>query len=165
MSKIIAVEKNGTEIVGYRLDDGREFSKQGLIDEILLNHLDVDGVQIVESRYGEPYLRSTFDGNIKNNLQNLPTYGMSSGYATEHNVNNNSTEYPHQIVAVRKQGSDIYKFKLEDGRELSQAQAVEAVKNKEIGGYIIGHSKYGEEYLRSYPDASVGNNLQNLPEF
>lgn len=165
MSKIIAVQKDGTEITGYRLDDGREFSKQGLIDEILINHLDVEGVQIVESRYGEPYLRSMFDGDSKNNLKNLPTYGMNSGYTGNVNSKNNTTQYPHQIVAVRKEGSDIQEFKLEDGTVLSQSQAVEAVKNKQIGGYIIGHSKYGEEYLRSYPDASQNNNLQNLPEF
>ena len=165
MSKVVAVEKDGTEIVGYRLDDGREFKKQDLIDRILTREISVDNIQIVESRYGEPYIRSTFDGDSKNNFQNLPTYGMSSGYGTSNNPHNRTEGYPHQIVAVRKDGSDIQEFKLEDGTVLSQKQAVESVRNKQIGGYVIGHSKYGEEYLRSYSDSSEGNNLQNLPEF
>lgn len=165
MSKIVAVQKDGSEIVGYRLDDGREFAKQDLINRILTREISVDGIQIIESRYGEPYIRSTFDGDSKNNFGNLPTYGMNSGYRTSNNPHNSTEGYPHHIVAVRKEGSDIQEFKLEDGTVLSQAQAVEAVRNKQIGGYVIGHSKYGEEYLRSYPDSSEGNNLQNLPEF
>lgn len=77
MSKIVAVQKDGSEIVGYRLDDGREFAKQDLIDRILTREISVDDIQIIESRYGEPYIRSTFDGDSKNNFGNLPTHSIN----------------------------------------------------------------------------------------
>ena len=161
MSKIIAVKKEGTEIVGYRLDDGREYSKESLIQEVMLNNISIEGCEVRESSTGEFYLRSLQDGDSTNNLNSLPVYGDTKGYSNNHS----SYKYPHRIVAVRKDGSDIYQFKLEDGTVLSQPEAVDAVKNNQIGDYVISTSVYGEEFIRSYPDTNPANNLSNLPEF
>ena len=35
-------------------------------------------------------------------------------------------------------------------------------KNGEIDGVIIAHSKKGEEYLRTKPDGTEGNNLSAM---
>ena len=41
-------------------------------------------------------------------------------------------------------------------------QGVEMAKKGQIDGVIIAHSKKGEEYLRTKPDGTQGNNLSSM---
>lgn len=68
-------------------------------------------------------------------------------------------------VAVRKDGSEIIFFKLDDGTIVNKQMAVMLAEANVIQGVVIGHSKYGEAYLRDNNDGDKSDNLQELPEF
>ncbi|WP_461204708.1 DUF3892 domain-containing protein [Clostridium sp. DL1XJH146] len=69
-----------------------------------------------------------------------------------------------EIVGIKKDNKgEIIGYKLDDDRLVSKVEAVELAKQGEIKGVTIATSKLGEEYLRSNPDSSRGNNLDNLP--
>lgn len=78
-------------------------------------------------------------------------------------------DYPvrgHRIVAVQRDTNRrILAVKLEDGTCLSKDEAVRMAEGGEILDVIVGHSVYGEPYLRNVGDGELENNLQNLPEF
>ena len=48
------------------------------------------------------------------------------------------------------------------GETISKAEGVTKAKNGEIDGVIVAHSRKGEEYLRTKPDGSEGNNLSSM---
>lgn len=68
-------------------------------------------------------------------------------------------------VAIRMDGSEISFFKLDDGSIVSKQRATQLAEAGVIQGYVIGHSKLGEDYLRGLPDGKDNNNLQELPKF
>lgn len=78
-------------------------------------------------------------------------------------VNTNGGQ--RQIVAVKKYGSDVEQFKLDDGTVIDQETAVEMVENGIIQGYQVAVRDSGESYIRGIPDGNPDNNLQNLPRF
>lgn len=63
---------------------------------------------------------------------------------------------------IKGSGGEITHYILENGEKLSKVEGVEKAKNGEIEGVIIAHSRKGEEYLRTKPDGSEGNNLSSL---
>lgn len=68
-----------------------------------------------------------------------------------------------RIVGTNKDNSgEICEYILDSGETISKAEGVTKAKNGEISGVIIAHSKKGEEYLRTKPDGSEGNNLSSL---
>ena len=70
-----------------------------------------------------------------------------------------------QIVAVRKnEDGDISSFKLEDGSVLQYDEAVRLAKNGELAHVDVFH-RFGRDIIRSEPDDSKENNLDNLPRF
>ncbi|MDK2821255.1 MAG: hypothetical protein PWP31_1220 [Clostridia bacterium] len=70
-----------------------------------------------------------------------------------------------RIVAVRKnEDGDLTAFKLEDGTILDYDQALNMAKNGELEHVDVFH-KYGRDILRSEPDGTEENNLDNLPKF
>lgn len=69
MSRVVAVEKEGVEIVKYQLDNGDVIDKDQAIK--MAEDGKIEGVSVVD-RNGSKYLRSLLDGNENNNLQNLP---------------------------------------------------------------------------------------------
>lgn len=182
MSKIVAVQKSGSEIERVKLDDGSEMSKYDLINGVMQGTIKLDNYIIAESSTGEPYIRAYPDGDKSNNLQNLPTYNIgemtnmnnnnymeaSTSYQPTnnqgYNPNANTSGAPHRIVAVHKEGSDITQYKLENGHILDESQVIQAVLNGEITGYTIAQ-RDGYNYIRSYPDGDSTNNLGNLPQF
>ena len=66
------------------------------------------------------------------------------------------------ITALIKQNGRITGYKLSDGQTVSKADGVALAKWGEIKNVGVATRK-GNEYLRSLPDGSEGNNLGNLP--
>lgn len=69
------------------------------------------------------------------------------------------------IVAVHREGGDCTAYKLNDGRVISEEEAVAMCKAGQLPGFIVGESKFGEEYIRGIGDGKGSNNLQNKPYF
>jgi len=67
-----------------------------------------------------------------------------------------------QIVALVKDGGKTSGYKLSDERIVSKEEGVHLARAGEIEGVGIS-SRKGNEYLKSLPDASEGNNLSSLP--
>lgn len=71
-----------------------------------------------------------------------------------------------KITNVRKdENSEICAVKLDNGQELDIQNAIQMASNGQIENVTVGHSKLGQQYLRSYPNGSVEDNLDRLPEF
>ncbi len=67
-----------------------------------------------------------------------------------------------QITALVKQGGRITGYQLSDGRILSKEEGVRLAREGGILGVGIS-TRNGNEYLKSLPDGSEGNNLGSLP--
>ncbi len=67
-----------------------------------------------------------------------------------------------EIVGLVKQSGRVTGYQLSDGSTVSKAEGVSLAKNGEIKGVGIAHRK-DTEYLKSVPDGSENNNLNNLP--
>lgn len=159
MSKIVAVELVGTTIEKVQLDDGRIVSTQELIGEILKGTTSVEDVRIGQSRSGSYFLRTLGDDDKTNNLKSLPR--ISTDLEEGRKIPSDELS----IVAVRREGSNVYEFKLNTGEVITQSQAVSMVKDGKLKGYTTGTSVCGEEYIRSLQDDSTDNNLSSMPEF
>lgn len=71
-----------------------------------------------------------------------------------------------KVVGVKKNGKgDITDVKLGDGNIYPVNEAIQMVKSNLIEGLNVSTSKNGIEYLRSDPDRSTDNNLDNMPTF
>ncbi|HCF51113.1 MAG TPA: hypothetical protein DER60_12580 [Syntrophomonas sp.] len=71
-----------------------------------------------------------------------------------------------EIVEVRhdEQGR-LNRFKLSDGRELDFQQTVAMGKKGQIKNIDVVDRDSGMQFIRSEPDGTEANNLDNLPEF
>lgn len=70
----------------------------------------------------------------------------------------------HQIQGIiRDEKGEITAYQLETGEILNKEQAVMYTKEGSIEGVSVSKSKNGEEFLRSLPDNTPNNNLENLP--
>lgn len=67
-----------------------------------------------------------------------------------------------QITALVKDGGHVTGYQLADGSVLDKPEAVELAKQGGIAGVGIAN-RNGNEYLKSLPDDTEGNNLSNLP--
>ena len=67
-----------------------------------------------------------------------------------------------QITALVKQGGRITGYQLSDGQILSKEEGVRLARQGGIRGVGIS-TRNGNEYLKSLPDESDGNNLGSLP--
>ena len=67
-----------------------------------------------------------------------------------------------RITALKKDSGRVTGYQLSDGRVLDKAEAVALAKQGGIAGVGISH-RNGSEYLKSLPDDTEGNNLDNLP--
>lgn len=71
-----------------------------------------------------------------------------------------------RIIAVRKdEGGRIIGVKLDNGQVMSIDRAIQLAKDGAIEGVNVSTSREGKEYLRSNPDGTARNNLDNLPTF
>ena len=67
-----------------------------------------------------------------------------------------------RITALVKEGGRITGYQLSDGSVLSKEDGIYLAKQGGIRGVGVATRK-GNEYLKSLPDDSEGNNLGNLP--
>lgn len=70
--KIVAVRKNQDgNITDFKLDNGQELNYQQAVD--LARKGQIENIDMY-NRYGRVIIRSEADGDISNNLDNLPTF-------------------------------------------------------------------------------------------
>ena len=67
-----------------------------------------------------------------------------------------------EIVGLIKSGGRTCGYQLSDGSNVSKEEGVSMAKNGNIRGVGIAHRK-DNEYLKSLPDGTENNNLNNLP--
>ena len=71
-----------------------------------------------------------------------------------------------KITKVKKNNEgDITDIMLDDGNVYSVNEAINMAKNHLIDGVNVSKAKSGREYLRSNPNDTEGDNLDNLPTF
>ena len=66
------------------------------------------------------------------------------------------------IVGLVKSSGRVTGYQLSDGSTVSKQEGVELARQGDIKGVGIAHRK-DTEYLKSLPDGSENNNLNNLP--
>jgi len=72
----------------------------------------------------------------------------------------------HEVVAVRRNSEgSIVEFKLSSGEVVDYLQAQEMVKNGEIKHLQLFKGRDHEQHIRSIPDDTPDNNLDQLPTF
>lgn len=72
----------------------------------------------------------------------------------------------HKIIKVKKNNDgDITDVMLENGEVHSIEDAIVMAKSHAIEGVNVGKSKNGREFLRSNPNNSENDNLDNMPMF
>lgn len=70
------------------------------------------------------------------------------------------------IIKVRKNSDgDITDVMLDNGNVYSVNEAIIMAKDGLIEGVCVGRAKNGREYLRSNPNGTEKDNLDNLPTF
>lgn len=67
------------------------------------------------------------------------------------------------ITALIKHSGEVVGYELSNGEKISKEDGIQMAKSGGISGVGIAVSKKGEEYLRSLPDQTEGNNLSSLP--
>jgi hypothetical protein len=71
-----------------------------------------------------------------------------------------------KIIKVKKNpDGDITDVMLDNGNVYSINEAMMMAKDDLISGVNVSEAKSGRNYLRSNPNGSKGDNLDNLPEF
>lgn len=71
-----------------------------------------------------------------------------------------------EVVAVRRNSAgSIVEFKLSSGEVVDYLQAQEMVANHEIKHLELFKGRDHEQHIRSSPDDTVSNNLDQLPNF
>lgn len=75
-------------------------------------------------------------------------------------------ENRNSIAKVRKNSDgDITDIMLENGDAYSIKDAISMVKEDKIQGVNVGKAKNGREFLRSNPNGTEADNLDNKPIF
>ncbi|MGL5379211.1 DUF3892 domain-containing protein [Clostridium sp.] len=69
----------------------------------------------------------------------------------------------NSITALIKHSGEVVGYELSNGERVSKEEGVQIARAGGISGVAVGVSKKGEEYLRSLPDDTEGNNLSSLP--
>ena len=67
-----------------------------------------------------------------------------------------------EIVGLVKSSGRVTGYQLSDGSTVSKQEGVDLAKEGEIKGVGIAHRK-DTEYLKSLPDGTENNSLNNLP--
>lgn len=95
-------------------------------------------------------------------MANIPVEFEFNNKSLQDYINEGQVRRP---VAVKKDGTEIIFYKLDDGTVVNKQMAVMLAEANVIQGVVIGHSKYGEAYIRDNNDGDKSDNLQELPEF
>ena len=112
------------------------------------------------------YAESINNSNIAKSSDSCETSKIeSSSYVPEDASQQKPKEYPHHVVAVRKnEEGNLIAFKLEDGTELNFDDCWQAIHDGQLH-LIATKGKDGAPVIRSYGDGDRENNLSNLPIF
>lgn len=71
-----------------------------------------------------------------------------------------------KIIKVKKNSDgDITDVMLQNGNVFSINEAIMMAKDNKIEGVNVGRAKNGREFLRSDPNSTESDNLDNLPTF
>lgn len=71
-----------------------------------------------------------------------------------------------KITHVRRDGQGtIQEVMFDDGNVMDKDAAIQLADQGSIEGVEVRPSKSGSRYLRSIPDGTTENNLDNLPQF
>lgn len=71
-----------------------------------------------------------------------------------------------KIIKVRKNNDgDITDVMLQNGNIFSMNEAIMMSRDNKIEGVNVGKAKNGREFLRSDPNGTENDNLDNLPTF
>ena len=90
----------------------------------------------------------------KPDLSSLPLMAMSE-------IPNPQSNAKH-IVGLVREGGRITGYQLSDGQVVDKDEGLVLARQGQIAGVGIATNQ-GNEYLKSLPDQSEGNNLGNLP--
>lgn len=66
------------------------------------------------------------------------------------------------ITKLVKKSGDVIGYELSNGERITKEQGISMAKSGDISGVGVATRK-GEEYLRTLPDETEGNNLSSLP--
>lgn len=66
------------------------------------------------------------------------------------------------IIKLVKHSGEVVGYELSNGEKISKEEGIALAKQGEIQGVAVA-TREGEEYLRSLPDETEGNNLSSLP--
>ncbi|MCI2257002.1 DUF3892 domain-containing protein [Domibacillus indicus] len=92
-------------------------------------------------------------------------YKQQSQQMASQVIQNSSSDGQEQITAVRKnEEGDIIAFKTSSGRELDYMEALKEAKAGRLA-HVDVFERYGREIIRSEPDGTKENNLDNLDTF
>jgi hypothetical protein len=72
------------------------------------------------------------------------------------------TSNAKNIVALVKHSGKVTGYQLSSGETLTKEEGVALAKSGGINGVGVSH-RNGQEYLKSLPDNTEGNNLSSLP--
>ena len=86
---------------------------------------------------------------------------QATGYQTLDNIPTPNSD-AKEIVGLVKSSGRVTGYQLSDGSTVSKQEGVELARQGDIKGVGIAHRK-DTEYLKSLPDGSENNNLNNLP--
>lgn len=67
----------------------------------------------------------------------------------------------NSIVKLVKSEGRVVGYELSNGQQVTKAEGIQLAKNGKIKGVAVAINQ-GNEYLRSLPDGSESNNLNNL---
>ena len=71
-----------------------------------------------------------------------------------------------KIVKVRKNGDgDITNVLTSTGEELDVSTAVALAKSGTVESVVVGKNRNGNDVIKSSPNSSIEDNLDNLPTF
>lgn len=88
------------------------------------------------------------------NKQDLPMMAMDEVPTPNENA--------EKITALVKESGKVVGYQLSGGRILNKEEAITLARQGGIQNVGIAHNQ-GTAYLKSLPDSSEGNNLDNLP--
>ncbi|WP_050181045.1 DUF3892 domain-containing protein [Domibacillus robiginosus] len=92
-------------------------------------------------------------------------YKQQSQEGTFRENRNSQPDGQERIIAVRKnEDGDIIAFKTASGRELDYLEALQEAKAGKLA-HVDVFERYGREIIRSEPDGTKENNLDNLDAF
>ncbi len=96
-----------------------------------------------------------FENNATSNFNNASAMNTFDSISQ---ANANALE----ITALQKSNSQVTGYQLSNGQIVNKQQAISMAKNGEIKNVGVATNQ-GTEYLRSLPDGTQSNNLDNLP--